>query len=38
VQSGQIYTLESRQLEWLLSGLDFTKLKGHQRLNYSSFG
>jgi len=38
IQTGAIYTLESRQLEWLLSGLDFTKLKGHQRLNYSSFG
>ena len=32
-----IYTLEAQQLEWLLSGLDFSRLKGHQRLSYSAF-
>ncbi|MCX7123083.1 MAG: IS66 family insertion sequence element accessory protein TnpB [Gammaproteobacteria bacterium] len=32
-----IYTLEAQQLEWLLSGLDFTCLQGHKRLSYSAF-
>lgn len=36
-QNGEVYTLESRQLEWLLSGLDFTDLKGHERLFYAVF-
>ena len=34
----QVYTLETHQLEWLLSGLDFTKLQGHRSLEYSVFG
>jgi transposase len=38
IQNGEVFNLEPRQLEWLLSGLDFTKLKGHKRLNYSAFG
>jgi transposase len=37
-QEGEIIRLEPRQLAWLLAGLDFTKLQGHQRLNYSIFG
>ncbi len=32
-----VYTLEAQQLEWLLSGLDFTRLQGHKRLSYSAF-
>ena len=36
--NGEVYTLEPHQLEWLLSGLDFTKLQGHQSLQYSAFG
>ena len=35
--SGETFSLEPCQLEWLLSGLDFTKLKGHKRLEYSIF-
>jgi len=35
--TSDVFSLEPRQLEWLLSGLDLTKLKGHQRLNYSGF-
>ena len=33
----QVYRLETHQLEWLLSGLDFSKLQGHRSLEYSVF-
>jgi len=36
-QNEGAYTLEAQQLEWLLSGLDFTQLQGHQRHAYSAF-
>lgn len=35
--SGKTFSLEPRQLEWLLSGLDFTKLKGHKSLKYTMY-
>ena len=38
VHDGDVCILESRQLEWLLAGLDITKIKGHPRLTYSEFG
>ena len=33
----EIYTLDSAQLQWLLSGLNFEKPEGHPRLNYTEF-
>jgi len=35
--SDEIFTLEQRQLDWLLAGLDLSKLKAHKRLEYTIF-
>jgi transposase len=37
VWDGEVYRLEASQLQWLLDGLDFMKLKGHPALSYSEF-
>jgi transposase len=36
-EKDKVYALESQQLEWLLSGLDYMQLKAHKRLEYSVF-
>ena len=35
--NGDVYKIEMQQLQWILSGLDFTKITGLPRLNYSEF-
>lgn len=34
---GEVYSLEARQLQWLLDGLEGMNLKGHPVLRYSEF-
>lgn len=35
-QPGDIVTLTSQQLNWLLDGYDISRLKPHEKLNFSS--
>ena len=36
-KDGQVIALDSDQFQWLLSGLEFQKLKGHKPLRYTEF-
>jgi transposase len=35
--NGKIYSLGSCQLNWLLDGLEFMKLRGHKEVKYTHF-
>ena len=36
-QNGQVVALDADQFQWLLSGLDYTRIQGRKRLKYTEF-
>lgn len=37
-EDGKTYTLDNRELKWLLEGIDLNKIKPHEAVNFSKTG